>query len=120
MTELYVGNLSDDLVNLTLQMCGKKDDERPRFPRQFYDTYVRRIIDSALDIQRNVFLANESVDVSERKKYQQSAMSECVYLNHLVRTAHDGKWISDKQRDTWVTLITKVRFVVKAWRDKTG
>lgn len=101
-------------------MCGKKDDSKPRFPRQFYDTYVCRIINSSLDIQRNIFLANESLDVSERKQYQKSAMSECVYLNHLIRTAHDGKWISDKQRDKWVSLTTKVRFTIKAWYDKTG
>ena len=54
-----IGNLADDLVFVTLEICGKAEDKNPRFPRLFYPTFVERIIKDALDIHEKVFEANE-------------------------------------------------------------
>lgn len=49
--EFGLGNMADDLVSLTLELCGKADDRNPRFPRLFYPSFVTRTINTALDIQ---------------------------------------------------------------------
>lgn len=50
MRDFAIGNMADDLVKLTLELCGKTEEKTPRFPRLFYPSYVTRIIDTALDI----------------------------------------------------------------------
>ena len=35
-----VGNMADDLLDLTLDLCNKDQERNPRFPARLYDSYV--------------------------------------------------------------------------------
>lgn len=115
MRDFAIGNMADDLVKLTLELCGKTEEKTPRFPRLFYPSYVTRIIDTALDIQENIFEANEIRIGAERLGCQRTATEKCVYLNHLVRVANELGYISEKQRDRWQKLTTSLKWGIVAW-----
>lgn len=110
-----IGNLADDLVFVTLEICGKSEDKNPRFPRLFYPTFVDRIIKDALDIHEKVFEANERLRDDGRESAQRDAECKCVALNHLIRVAFERGYISEKQRDRWQKLVTALRFSIRRW-----
>lgn len=109
--------MADDLVDLTLQLFGKDQEHTPRFPERFYDCYVKKIVDTALEIQEAVILANDDRENSleDRRRYQSRAEAKCVYLNHLIRIAGQRRWISDKQEERWKRLTTSLRFKIYNW-----
>ena len=107
--------MADDLVNLTIRICGKKEDKAPRFPKNLYDGFVCRIYETALDIHESVFIANETRPGERRADLQKNAASKCVYLNHLIRICADNGWISEKQRDTWQKLVSAIKWKTVAW-----
>ena len=119
--EFETGLMADDLVDLTLTLCGKDDERNPRFPRNFYASYVTRIVNTALDIQEAVFLANDDRENSwrDRKRYQSRAEAKCVYLNHLIRVAWNKGWISDKQQERWQGLTSSLRWKIFNWWKST-
>lgn len=112
MNELYIEQLADDSVLTTLTYCSKKQNKTSRFPAAYYDTYVSRIINSNLNIQRYIFEAIENPDKELKNKYWHRVLSECTYLNHLIRIAYQKKWISSKQRDIWQEKIIKIKLEI--------
>lgn len=113
--DFLLGLMCDDLVELSVQMCGTKQDKCTRFPKYLYPTYVDRILKTALDIQSNVFIANGCQIGEYRLGLQKDAVAKCTYLNHLIRiSAHNG-WISEKQRDRWQSLCTKTGYKILNW-----
>ena len=113
--DFALGNMADDLAVLTLELCGKAEDRTPRFPRLFYPSYVDRIINTALDVQELIFEANEIRRGATRTEAQQRAAAKCVYLNHLIRIAHERGYISERQRDRWQKLVTAIKWSVVRW-----
>lgn len=113
--DFVIGNMADDLVNLTIKMCGKKDDNKPRFPKNLYDSFVSRIYQTVFDIHEFIFIANETRPGERRVEFQKSAASKCVYLNHLIRICTDNGWISEKQRNTWQKLVSAIKWKIVAW-----
>lgn len=107
--------MADDLVSLTLELCGRAEDNKPRFPRLFYPSYVTRLINTALDVQELIIEANEIRLGETRRTAQQQAAAKCVYLNHLIRIAHERGYISEKQRDRWQKLVTAVKWATVKW-----
>lgn len=65
--DFKLGNMADDLVNLSIEMCGKADDQNPRFPRLLYPTYVDRLMTTALDIQELLIESNEMPKTQGRR-----------------------------------------------------
>ena len=106
--------MADDLVMLSIEMCGKKGDT-PRFPAYLKNSYVDIIMRTTLKIQESVFVAHESRDPAQRRSLQNDAQARCVYLNHLIRISYEKKWISDKQRDRWQKLATSLRWAIRKW-----
>lgn len=115
--DFALGNMADDLVGTTLELCGKADDRTPRFPRLFYPTYVDRIVNTALDVQELIIEANEIRRGEARRTAQQQAAAKCVYLNHLIRIAHWRGYISEKQRDRWQKLVTSIKWATVKWME---
>lgn len=113
--EFVLANMADDLVDLTLQLCGKVEDRTPRFPRLFYGNYVNRLINKACNIQEYIIEANEFPKGEIRKELQIKARAECVSLNHLIRISWQKGWISEKQRDTWQKLTVAIKFSIIRW-----
>lgn len=115
--DFAVANLADDLVIITLKLCGKKTEDNPRFPRATYDEFVNKILRTAMEIQESVVYSNRyEIGTKERVDYQNEAMRKCVYYNHLMRVSFDCKWISEKQRDRNVTLCSSVYWKVYNWQ----
>ena len=112
----HLANMVDELVELTLTLCGKDENKTLRFPKAFYDSYVSYIVSSAMEIQKAVILANESRDVNLRLKLQNNAESYCVLLNHQIRVAWSKGWISEKQRDRWQSLTTSIKWTIRRWK----
>lgn len=113
--------MADDLLEITLTLCGKDEEHNPRFPKNFYSSYVNRIISTSLDIQELIILANEDRSLSRNERYtmQCRARSKCIYLNHLIRVAWEKGWISDKQQLRWQSLTTNIYWKIKNWIDST-
>lgn len=107
--------MADDLLALTLDLCGRKDDKTPRFPRLLYDGCVSQIISAAVTIQKNIVMANEMRRSEARTKLQQDAAAHCIWLVHMIRIAADSGWISGKQRDRWSKLTVNVKWKIVAW-----
>ena len=113
--DFRLANMADDLLALTLDLCGRKDDKTPRFPRLLYDGYVSQIISAAVTIQKNIVMANEMRRSEARTKLQQDAAAHCIWLVHMIRIAADSGWISGKQRDRWSKLTVNVKWKIVAW-----
>ena len=113
--DFALGNMADDLVDLTLELCGKAEDRTPRFPRLFYPSYVNMLVSTALDVQELIIEANEIRIGDKRLEAQQRAAAKCVYLNHLTRIAHKRGYISEKQRDRWQKLTTAIKWATVRW-----
>jgi len=116
--EFRIGNLADDLLAVTLDLCGKDAAHTPRFPQRFYESLVTKIINAALEIHENVFLANEDRGLAgcERRKFKSRAEAKCVQLNHLIRVSCTRGWISDKQRERWQGMTTTLRWMIYNWQ----
>lgn len=115
-----LGDMCDDLVDLTVEMCGKGEDRCPRFPRWSYESLVTRIMNTALDIQEQVIEGNEYHTKTTRASAQQLAAAKCVYLNHLIRIAWKKGYISLKQHDRWAGLVTKIKWSIVNWWKSDG
>lgn len=115
--------MCDDLLELTLSLCGKYTDvdengnrvRTLRFPQQFYDSYVKEIVNATLVIHRSIILANELEFSEERVELQRQATSHCIWLNHLIRIASKKGYISSKQKKRWQDLVTNIRWKTIAW-----
>lgn len=113
--DFALGNMADDLLELTLTMCGKDEHKTPRFPVLLYNGYVSEIISAAVTIHKDIIMANEMRLGENRIAKQQEAAATCVWLNHLIRAATYKGWISEKQRDRWQGLVSAVKFKVINW-----
>lgn len=113
--EFLLGNKADELLKLTLEMCGKDESKTLRFPKVYYESYVSQIIGAAAVINRNIIMANEMERGEERTNLQKEAKRYCVWLNHLIRICADFGWISIKQRDRWQKLATGIKWGLMNW-----
>ena len=59
--DFLLGNMADDLLSLTLDLCRRKDSSTPRFPRLLYDSYVNQIIQAAILIQKKYYYCKRVV-----------------------------------------------------------
>lgn len=107
-TNFYLLSVSDQLVELILEVCGKRDEKSPKFPRVLYDTYVNKIILIALRIQEiSIYLTSEKLE-DNFDRYQTELELKAIQLNHLLRIAYEKKWINDSQRERLILLINKL------------
>ena len=69
--------MTDDLVDTTLELCEKDENKTLRFPKVLYSSYVKRIVETALDIQELVWertkLSSAKCGKRPRKPPPQSA-----------------------------------------------
>lgn len=113
-----MGNLADDLLELTLTMCGKDESKTPRFPRALYTGYVDQLLLAVVNIHKDVITANEMVVGGEKRlAAQQEAAVLCVWVNHMIRAASNKGWISEKQRDRWQGLVSALKFKIVKWME---
>lgn len=124
MPDFVLANLSDDLLEHTIMMCGKikdKQDERYsdgkslRFPAHLYDDIIPQVKLSANDILKNILLANTTKELDKRLELQETALGLCVYLNHMIMIFKRLGYISSKQRDFWQRKIFNIETKIKNW-----
>lgn len=109
--------MADDLLDLTLEMCGKDADHNPRFPLIFYPSLVTQITNVAIKIQECIIMANEEYVGDKRTEMQQKAKAKCKHLNHLIRVCHNRGYISEKQRTRWQKLTTALYWGCARWME---
>lgn len=113
--DFALGNMADDLLELTLTMCGKNEKKTPRFPVLLYNGYVSEILGAAATIHKDIIMANEMRLGENRIAKQQEAAATCVWLNHLIRASTNKGWISEQQRDRWQSLVSAIKFKTINW-----
>ena len=115
-----LGDMVDDLVEMSLELCGKGEDRCPRFPRWSYSNLVDRIMNTALDIQELVIEMNEYKIAVSYQGWRQHAwkgntrnmiLKMDEYLNGLLeplgyrmRMQYRG-WDKKKKRKKWRVVI---------------
>lgn len=110
-----IGQMVDDLVEITIDLCVKKHDKEYRFPYKIYNTYVDRIMNTILDIQQDIFIAN-GLRSEKREQLRQDAYTKCIYVLHLMRISNNKGWISDKQYERWTKLTVNLKYKIKNWK----
>lgn len=113
--DFAIGNLADEMLDTTLELCGKDENKTPRFPKLLYPSYVDRIVNTALDAHEYIFSANGTRLGEKREEFQQMAARKLQYMNHLIRVAAMRGWISDRQCDRWQKICTKLMWAVVKW-----
>ena len=117
--DFQLANMADDLLSLTLDLCGRKDDKTPRFPRLLYDGYVSQIIAAAVAIQKNIIMANDMRRSEARTKLlpAQAAQSYAGWRTHALEgncrnlvLKMDGRF-DNRLRDAGYELKIKERNV---------
>lgn len=111
--DFKIGQMCDDLVGIIIDMT--KPGKCSSFPKILRNNYVDSMIETALAIQKDAYVANEMRNSEKRTDIQVELIGLCVYLNHLLRIAYDKKWISDKQRDRSQRLTTSIKFAATKW-----
>lgn len=115
--DFKLGNMAAELVDYTLDICGKDESKTPRFPERFYDSYVKEIVTLSVGILAEIYAANSvKNDAEERKKHREAVLGKCGAMAKLVFSAYKHKWISDKQNTTWQKKINSIYFVVNRWQ----
>lgn len=113
-----VGNLSTDLVEMTLDLCTRHENHNPRFPKMMYESYVNHMIQLSLDIHRNISDANSlKIHKSKRRTLQELACGDCSSFEKLIFISFKKGWISKKQHMKWQSLICDLHFRIKKWID---
>lgn len=114
--DFKIGNLANDLVAYTLDICNRENNKPTRFPTKYYDSYVTEIVRSAINLHKEVCYANaKRVSVNKRMEAQENALGECVNLEHLILIAYDKGWISDKQHTFWQNQICSLHYMIIRW-----
>lgn len=115
--DFKLGNYATDLVEFTLDICKKpKASENPRFPSDFYSSYVDELVRSAINIHRNICNANAvRHDQTRRGIRQENAIGEAVNLEHLILIAYHRGWISEKQHTRWQRMICDLHYGIIQW-----
>ncbi|NKB76739.1 MAG: diversity-generating retroelement protein Avd [Gammaproteobacteria bacterium] len=84
------------------------------FPRTYRHTVTRRLLDSALDVQDGLFLAQ-----STRGNKRQQTLSEVdAALNRLrlyLRLAHHWRWLSNGQYEHISRLVAEIGRLLGGW-----
>ena len=114
--DFVLGNMTDDLVDLTCEFCGKEEDKTLRFPKFMYPSYVDRTMKTALDIQEHIIIANAMQSSSNERRYHQDiAKGKCILMEHLIGIAYRRKYISRKQHDRWQKLNADIHWKLFNW-----
>lgn len=115
--DFKLGNMASGLVDYTLSICNKDNDNKPRFPKRLYDSYVSKIVTLSIEILEGVFATNTvRDDMTVRKEHRETVLGKCGAMAKLVFTAYKNGWISDKQNTQWQKQINSIYFVVNKWK----
>ena len=118
-SDFKIGNAATELIEYTLDICGKDESKNLRFPAAFYGSYVSELIRSAIAIHRCVCYANAMKhDASRRIPAQERADAEAINLEHLILIAYNKGWISEKQHLCWQNKICDLHYRLLNWMSK--
>lgn len=114
--KFIIGQLALELVEYTIERCGKRKDKGGNFPYRLYNTLVDRILTYSLDIHEYVVLANsENVNSNVRIEYQKKALGLTIAMKQLIRVCYEKRWITPKQQEIWVGKIVTIMYKIKNW-----
>ena len=85
-----------------------------RFPRAYRHTVTQRLMDAALDLQDELYLAQ-----SRSAEARRATLADCdAALNRLrlyLRLAHHWRWLSDRQYEHVSGMVAEIGRLLGGW-----
>ena len=115
--KLVVITKARELAEYTLRICSNEKT----FPKRFRWCLTSKIVDSAMNINNGVNMANsvfvrDEADYILRKRYQTQALAETYALLSMVDIAYRTYSLETARVEYWTRLIYDVQNLVRNWR----
>lgn len=115
--KLVVITKARELAEYTIRICSNEKT----FPKRFRWCLTSKIVDSAMNINNGVNMANsvfvrDEADYILRKRYQTQALAETYALLSMVDIAYRTYSLETARVEHWTRLIYDVQNLVRNWR----
>lgn len=115
--KLVVVTKSRTLAEYTLRICANEKN----FPKRYRWCLTAKIVDSAMNINNGVNMANsvyvyDETDYALRKRYQTQALAETYALLSMVDIAYRTYNLETARVEYWTRLINDVQTLIRNWR----
>ena len=115
--KLVVVTKARTLAEYTLRICANEKN----FPKRYRWCLTAKIVDSAMNINNGVNMANsvyvyDETDYALRKRYQTQALAETYALLSMVDIAYRAYNLETARVEYWTRLIIDVQTLIRNWR----
>ena len=115
--KLIVITKARELAEYTLKICSNEKN----FPKRYRWCLTSKIVDSAMNINNSVNMANsvfvrDEADFMIRKRYQTQALAETYALLSMVDIAYRTYGLDTARVEHWTRLIYDVQNLIRNWR----
>ena len=115
--QLLVITKANELATYTIKICSNEKN----FPKHYRWCITNKIVDSALDINNYITMANavfvtDKNDVALRKQFQTKAIAASYALLSMMDIAYRTFGIESKKIEYWTGLVIEVQNYLRNWK----
>ena len=108
---------ANELATYTIKICSNEKN----FPKHYRWCITNKIVDSALDINNYIAMANavfvtDKNDVALRKQFQTKAIAASYALLSMMDIAYRTFGIESKKIEYWTGLVIEVQNYLRNWK----
>jgi len=108
---------ANELATHTIKICSNEKN----FPKHYRWCITNKIVDSALDINNYITMANavfvtDKNDVALRKQFQTKAIAASYALLSMMDIAYHTFGIESKKIEYWTGLVIEVQNYLRNWK----
>ena len=108
---------ANELATHTIKICSNEKN----FPKHYRWCITNKIVDSALDINNYITMANavfvtDKNDVALRKQFQTKAIAASYALLSMMDIAYRTFGIESKKIEHWTGLVIEVQNYLRNWK----
>ena len=108
---------ANDLATYTIKVCSNEKN----FPKHYRWCITSKIVESALDINNNITMANavfvsDKSDYELRKKFQNKAIAASYALLSMMDIAYRTFGIKSETIEYWTGLVIDVQNYLRNWK----
>jgi hypothetical protein len=108
---------ANELATHTIKICSNEKN----FPKHYRWCITNKIVDSALDINNYITMANavfvtDKNDVALRKQFQTKAIAASYALLSMMDIAYRTFGIESKKIEYWTGLVIEVQNYLRNWK----
>lgn len=108
---------ANELATHTIKICSNEKN----FPKHYRWCITNKIVDSALDINNYITMANavfvtDKNDVALRKQFQTKAIATSYALLSMMDIAYRTFGIESKKIEYWTGLVIEVQNYLRNWK----